>query len=147
MTLRVCLDCTTAFAVGVRLCPHCGSERNAEQGAAEELGILHGIPVETEENMPKITRHEGASFAPVEDQADETEGGEQPSDGSSSETSSEKPSTKDETSGPATPKPARKTASRSGKGRTATQDSSAGTADGGPAGDTSETGSADSAGE
>lgn len=64
MTLRVCLDCTTAFAVGVPLCPHCGSERHAEQGSAAALGIHAGVPVETEEdNMPKITKHGGATVA------------------------------------------------------------------------------------
>ncbi|MFG2269132.1 SAP domain-containing protein [Streptomyces chartreusis] len=70
MTLRVCLDCSTAFAVGVRLCPHCGSERNAEQGTAAAMGIHAGVPVETEEDtMPKITRHGGASFPPDEETA------------------------------------------------------------------------------
>lgn len=70
MTLRVCLDCSTAFAVGVPLCPHCGSERNAEQGTAAAMGIHAGVPVETEEDsMPKITRHGGASFPPVEETA------------------------------------------------------------------------------
>ena len=77
MTLRVCLDCTTAFAVGAPRCPHCGSERHAEEGSAAALGIHHGIPVETEEDrMPKITRHGGASVAGEEPA---TEGGEQPS--------------------------------------------------------------------
>ena len=70
MTLRVCLDCSTAFAVGVPLCPHCGSERNAEQGTAAAMGIHAGVPVETEEDsMPKITRHGWASFPPVEETA------------------------------------------------------------------------------
>ena len=81
MTLRVCLDCSTGFAVGVPLCPHCGSERNAEQGTAAAMGIHAGVPVETEEDsMPKITRHGGASFPPVEETAAaEVEGGEESS--------------------------------------------------------------------
>lgn len=80
MTLRVCLDCSTAFAVGVRLCPHCGSERNAEQGTAAAMGIHAGVPVETEEDtMPKITRHGGASFPPDEETAAaEVDGGGEP---------------------------------------------------------------------
>lgn len=74
MTLRVCLDCTTAFAVGIRLCPHCRSERNAEEGSAQALGIQHGVPVEVEEedNMPKITRHGGPSIAGEEPAAEES---------------------------------------------------------------------------
>lgn len=74
MTLRVCLDCTTAFAVGIRLCPHCGSERHAEEGSAQALGIQHGVPVEVEEenDMPKITRHGGPSIAGEEPAAEES---------------------------------------------------------------------------
>lgn len=60
MTLRVCMDCTTAFAVGVPRCPHCGSERSAEEGTAQALGVFARGRVE-EEPMPKITRHGGPS--------------------------------------------------------------------------------------
>lgn len=136
MTLRVCLDCTTGFAVGVRLCPHCGSERHAEQGSAEALGIRASLPVDTEEedDMPKITRHGGASIAGEEPEAappvSEQEGGEDVSAGKDSSTSSEKPPTTPEPSGSGTPKRARKTASRSGKARTGS--SSARSTDGGP---------------
>lgn len=42
-----CVDCTTGYAVGLAACPHCGSTRK-------------------EDEMPKITRHEGPSYAPVE---------------------------------------------------------------------------------
>lgn len=104
MALRVCLDCTTAFAVGVPRCPHCGSERHAEEGSAAALGIHHGVPIDSEEedSMPKITRHEGASVADVT-VADETpeveEGGEDVSAGADTSTSSEKPSKKPAPSG------------------------------------------------
>lgn len=60
MTLRVCMDCTTAFAVGAPRCPHCGSERSAEEGTAAALGVYARGRVE-EDDMPKITRHGGAS--------------------------------------------------------------------------------------
>lgn len=60
MTLRVCMDCTTAFAVGVPRCPHCGSERSAEEGTAQALGVFARGRVE-EDDMPKITRHGGPS--------------------------------------------------------------------------------------
>lgn len=58
--LRVCLDCTTAYAVGVLLCPHCRSERSIEQGSD---------PYRGENTMAKITLHGGPSdktLAPVE---------------------------------------------------------------------------------
>jgi hypothetical protein len=139
VTLRICLDCTTAFAVGVPRCPHCGSERHAEQGSAAALGV-HASTSFEEDHMPKITRHGGPSFRedagtgvpmravdgdevtgdgsgralpPVEE-----EGGEQPSAGTSTETSSAKPSTKPEPSGNAPRKRARKTANRSAQDRT-----------------------------
>lgn len=77
--------------------------------------------------MPKITRHGGPSIPPEE--AAEVEGGEQPSAGSSTETSSEKPPTTPEKSEPVTPKRVRKTGSRSGRARTGS--SSARSTDGG----------------
>lgn len=144
MSLRVCLDCTTAFAVGVPRCPHCGSERHAAQHEAEALGIQHGVPVEISEeenSMPKITRHGGASVASEEpDQgtaqvAGEAEGGEDVSAGEDSSTSSETPSKKPEQSGKQTRSRARKTASPSVEEQTGS--SSAPSTDGGQTADTS----------
>lgn len=135
MSLRVCLDCTTAFAVGVPRCPHCGSERHAEEGSAAALGIQHGIPIEIEEDdMPKITRHEGPSVPPADEAAD-VEGGEDVSAGEDSSTSSETPSEKREQSEKPSRSRARKTASRSAEGQTGS--SSARSTAGGPAADTS----------
>lgn len=143
MSLWVCLDCTTAFSVGAPRCPHCGSERHAEEHEAAALGIQHGVPVESEEDdMPKITRHGGPSVA-GEEPVTVVEGGEESSAGSSSETSSEKPSTKSEPSGPATLKRARRTGSRSAKGQSGTPDSTAPSADGGQEDGTSETDGSD----
>lgn len=136
--LRVCLDCTCAFAVGVLRCPHCGSERHADQGSAAALGVQASVPIE-EEHMPKITRHGGPSVAGQEPAP--VEGGEQPSAGSSGETSSEKPSTSPVTSETGPRKRARKTGSRSGQARTA--GSTARSTGGGQADAESETGSAD----
>ena len=105
------------------------------------------VPARIRENMPKITRHGGASNAAerehqldkptegVEVPADGTlspeitgdgtgealpliSGGDEPSPGNSSATSAEKPPTSPETSTADPPKPARTTASRSSKGRT-----------------------------
>ncbi|KOV86066.1 hypothetical protein ADL02_19415 [Streptomyces sp. NRRL WC-3723] len=98
MSLWVCLDCTTAFAVGVPRCPHCGSERHAEEGSAAALGIQASVPVEVEDSMPKITRHGGATVAGDEPAPVEDVTAPEPN---------EKPA----------PKPVRKTA-RSGKPRT-----------------------------
>lgn len=125
MSLWVCLDCSTAFAVGAPLCPHCGSERHAEEGSALALGVQAGVPAEIEEDddMPKITRHGGASIAGEEPEAapavDELEGGEDVSAGSSSETSSEKEPNSPEPSEKPTRSPARTTGSRSKKAATA----------------------------
>jgi hypothetical protein len=142
VSLRVCLDCTAAFAVGVPRCPHCGSERHAEQGSAAALGVYASTSFE-EETMPKITRHGGASDR--RDLPGETEGGEQPSAGSSGETSSGTPSIPPVTSGSGPRKRARKTGNRSGQGQTGT--STAGSAGGGLEAGTSATDSADGGGE
>jgi len=118
VTLWVCLDCSTAFAVGAPLCPHCGSERHAEQGSAAALGVYASAAIEEEDDMPKITRHGGASFPPADETADEPEGGEDVSAGKDSSTSSETPSTKPEQSEKPRRKPARTTGSRSSRART-----------------------------
>ena len=131
----VCLDCSTAYSVGAPLCPHCGSERHADEGSAAALGVQASARIE-EDDMPKITRHGGASIA------GETEGGEDVSAGADTSTSSETPSEKPEQSEKQGPPPARTTASRSAKGRTA-KGSSAPSTDGGQTAGTSETGSAD----
>lgn len=160
MSLRVCLDCTAAFAVGVPRCPHCGSERHAEQGSAAALGVLASTSFE-ENTMPKITRHGGPSIreAPgtgvpmqaVEMPADgswsqtitgdglgralppvdESGEGEDVSAGSSGETSSEKPSTPPAKNASGPRKRARKTANRSAQAPTET--STARSTDGGRA--------------
>jgi hypothetical protein len=97
------------------LCQACGMAMPASRSWVDE-----------EENVPKITRHGGASNAAAEQPpaveeaaaAVVDEGGEESSPGSSSETSAEKPPTSPETSEASLPKRARTTGSRSGKGRT-----------------------------
>lgn len=124
MALLVCLDCTAAFAVGVKHCPHCGSERSEEQGTDPYRGGT----------MPKINPQGEPTFAADLD----AEGGEESSQpttqeapGGSSETSSGKPETSHETNSTDRPRRARATGSRSKK--TAAESSSAGsTATGGP---------------
>ncbi|WP_432010182.1 hypothetical protein [Streptomyces cucumeris] len=132
MALRVCEDCTTKFAVGLEECPHCGSTDHRE-----------------DDGMPKVTVHEGASvFVDADNsepdnlpgdvtvhRAEDSEGGEQSSPGSSSETSAEKQPTSDEQSSSGSQSPARTTASRSKKGQTGS--SSAASTGGGQTGRTS----------
>lgn len=119
MTLLVCLDCTTAFAVGVPRCPHCGSERSAEEGTAAALG-LHARGRIEEDDMPKITVHGGpsdrADITP-EPEAPAAEGGEDVSAGSSGGTSSSKPSEKSEASASGRQRRARSAGSRSSKAK------------------------------
>lgn len=96
MALWVCLGCTAAYSVGAPRCPQCGSTERREDG----------------EDMAKVTVHGGAT------NADAPEGGEDVSAGSSSETSSDKESSKPQKSAAARPKPAPKTGSRSAKDQT-----------------------------
>ena len=85
---RVCLDCTTAYAVGAPRCPHCGSERGADEGSAAALGVYAGARIE-EEDMPKITRHGGPSTAPADEPVDAAEGAEESPAESNAEAASE----------------------------------------------------------
>jgi hypothetical protein len=93
-----------------------------------------------ETGMAKVTVHGGPSNAAADD-----EGGEDVSVGSSSETSSEKPESSPEQNGQPDRSPAPTTASRSGKARTVK--STARSTGGGRTAGTSETDSADEAGE
>lgn len=126
MALLICLDCTAAFAVGVRLCPQCGSERSVEQGTDPYRGGT----------MPKINAAGEATYA-----ADipDTEGGEGPSQpttpggpGTGSSTSPEKQSTSQGTSSAGPRKRARATGSRSKKTAGPETSSAGSTGTGGP---------------
>lgn len=61
MALRVCEECTTRFAVGLKTCPQCGSGHHHE---------------ESEADVPKISRADGPTYKGyleperVEDQAE-----------------------------------------------------------------------------
>ncbi|MEU9792886.1 hypothetical protein AB0E27_20050 [Streptomyces sparsogenes] len=136
MALLVCVDCTARFSVGAPRCPQCQSTNYVEEGA---------------EDMPKVTVHGGPSVADggtvVEGEhgpelvpvtkatAEDTEGSEASSPGTSSSTSSEKQQPSDEPSSSGGRSPARTTASRSKKGQTGS--SSARTTGGGQTGRTS----------
>jgi hypothetical protein len=128
MALWHCAECTTAYSVGAPKCPQCGSTVRVNEATQ---------PPEEEQDMAKVTVHGGASDA----FADEQEGGEVVSAGSSSSTSPEKPSSSPEQSETPDPSPAPKTASRSAKGRTGSR-TARGT-DGDQTEATSETSSAD----
>lgn len=123
-----CAECTATYAVGAPKCPQCGSTVRVNEATQ---------PVEEEQDMAKITVHGGPSNVA----ADEAEGGEDVSAGTSSSTSSEKDSSSPEQSETPDPSPAPTTASRSGKARTA-KSTARGTG-GDQTGATSETDSAD----
>lgn len=120
MALWECAECTTKYSVGAPECPHCGSvirvnenTRNPEEGA---------------EDMAKITVHGGPSNAA----ADEVEGGEDSSPGTSSSTSSEKePSSPEQSEKPGRSR-ARGTGSRSNRGQTEPDGTAETTATDGP---------------
>lgn len=93
MATWTCLECTTAYAVGLQACPNCRATDYEETG------------------MPKITVASGATYT-----AEEKEAMEWPSETSSS-ASETKPSPTHETSEADPQKPAPTTETRSAKGR------------------------------
>jgi hypothetical protein len=135
VALNVCSGCTTKFAVGLPRCPHCGSTEYVEDGDPMAKISRHGgasdktLPVpEPEAEAVDVTAPETSAeldgldvteylAGPVEP-ASETEGGEEPSPGSSSSASTEMPRPNSEPSKSTRRKPARKTVSRSGQGPT-----------------------------
>lgn len=102
MALWVCLDCTTAYAVGLFRCPRCHGERFAEEGSEEA-------------EMAKITALGGPSNAAAQPAGDEEVSS---SPGTSSQTSTEKPATKPKRSEKSSQSRARTTESRSKKAQT-----------------------------
>jgi hypothetical protein len=83
MALAVCEGCTTAYAVGLSRCPHCGSTESHEEGTVAKIS-RHGGPTnkhdpEPEPVMPPQALAEEESpddgpavepeAAPVEDEA------------------------------------------------------------------------------
>jgi hypothetical protein len=117
MAVWVCKGCTAAYSVGAPRCPQCGSTEYAD---------------EEEQNMPKITVQGGPSIAGVSGGwsdtdsadpwpapgADEVEGGEESSPGTSSSPSETKQSSEPETTSSGGSKRARTTGSRGGQART-----------------------------
>lgn len=114
-----CLECSTRYALDLQACPHCGSDHR-------------------EEDMPKITRHGGASDArdiPVAADDDVVsvapERSEQPSPGNSSSASPKRTASTSKKSAPNRQRPARTTVSRSSRDPEANS-SAGGTATSGP---------------
>jgi hypothetical protein len=112
MALWECAECTTAYSVGAPKCPHCGSTVRVNEATQ---------PPEEDDDMAKITVHGGPSNAA----ADETEGGEDVSAGTSSSTSSEKEQSSPEPNEQPRPSRAHGTANRSKQARKAAGSSTA----------------------
>ena len=142
---------TVTVACTMTGCPHHGAQRLvllrraaisvAElptlvcTGCGSQVSITWPGPLALEDNtMPKITAHGGATNAALDAEPDE--GGEQPSPGTNSSTSSEPPQTSPASKPTAPPKRARTTASRSKPDPTVS--SSAPSTDGGQEDGTSE---------
>jgi hypothetical protein len=102
MALWVCLDCTTAYAVGLFRCPRCHGTKFAEDGSEEA-------------EMAKITLHGGPS---IDDPNTPDEEEVSSSPGSSSQTSTKKQSTTPGKSEQPSRSRARTTGSRSKKAQT-----------------------------
>lgn len=60
VSLWVCDDCTTRYAVGLAACPHCGS---GDYRPAHEVDRDGPADERTEDDMPKITVHGGPTNA------------------------------------------------------------------------------------
>jgi hypothetical protein len=120
MALWECAECTTKYAVGLPECPQCGSVIRVNE--------ITQKPEEGAEDMAKITLHGGPSNAA----ADEAEGGEDTSPGTSSSTSSEKAKNSPEQSEKQARSRARGTGSRSNRGQTEQDDTADPTATDGP---------------
>lgn len=73
MALNECKGCTTAFAVGLPRCPHCGSTDFAEQGQDMPKITAHGGPTNAAEPGPELTASTGAVIATSGAWADESE--------------------------------------------------------------------------
>lgn len=55
MALSVCQDCTTRFAVGLLVCPHCRSTRFYEEGSVMPKITVHGGPSNAAVDLPSAT--------------------------------------------------------------------------------------------
>jgi hypothetical protein len=121
MALWVCQDCTTKYAVGLFTCPRCKSTDFVEEG----------LP------MPKISAHAVSNDGAGADETPE----EEPSPGTSYSPSEPKRAKSSGRNAKPRQSPAPMTESLSGLGLT--ESSSVSSTDGVPAGDSSETDSAD----
>lgn len=141
MTLRVCLSCTTAFAVGLRRCPQCGSTEHVEQGDAEGMPKINSGPQgATDKTDPDLTVAEQIAVNRGEDleqfrkdnpdltKDSDNEEGDNSLAGNSSSTSGESQKTNTEKSNPEGQKPALTTDNLSKKDREG--NSTAGSTDG-----------------
>jgi hypothetical protein len=139
VTLRVCLGCTTAFAVGLDECPACRSTDHVEEGSDEHMAKISRAAGPTDMDQPgyfDLGRSEQSPRVTEDAQGrrlDDDEGGERSSAGTSSRASSGKPQASTEQNESDSPKPARTTGSRSTSARTG--GSSARSTAGGPADD------------
>lgn len=131
MALWTCAGCSTHYAVGLPACPQCAGTDHHEEGVMPKITI-HGGPTNdaaprrmewVSEQGPELIRLPGgATVLPSTE--------EEPSPGTSSETSPSKPSSSAKQSSSEVPSPARTTASPSKRRRTAA--SSAASTDGDP---------------
>jgi hypothetical protein len=137
MSLITCSACSTRYAPGLERCPHCGSADRVDGGArlpwvevacpitaCAARGVRRRVylrqPAPGVVEEPRLRCGSCGAVLPVVagwGPWRDPEGGDQPSAGSSSETSAEKPETSPETSSSGPRKRARTTGSRSGGGR------------------------------
>ena len=137
MSLITCSACSTRYAPGLERCPHCGSADRVDGGArlpwvevacpitaCAARGVRRRVylrqPAPGVVEEPRLRCGSCGAVLPVVagwGPWRDPEGGDQPSAGSSSSTSPERPQTSPTTSGGEPPKRARTTGSRSGGGR------------------------------
>lgn len=125
MALNVCSGCTTRFAVGLPECPQCRSKDYTEDSVMSPKITIHGGP-----SIAGVTGSWSEEGDPDIWPAQQAEGGEESSPGTSSSTSAETPKSEPEPGSKPDRSPAPKTANRSSKARTARGSSASSTAGG-----------------
>ncbi len=108
--LLICQGCTTAYATGLERCPQCGSQHYREEGKDMPRINTQGVTDATQEDEDVYLRQ--PREAEAEPKTEQVEGGEQPSRGNSSSTSTDSKTSGTEKSETQLQKPVRPTARR-----------------------------------
>lgn len=97
MALWICLDCSAAYSVGQSRCPNCRSTDYIEEGVMPKITVHGGASNEAAPTRSEWVGEHGPELINLRDgETVQPSPEEEPSPGSSSETSSTKPQSSDE---------------------------------------------------